>query len=167
VAEAGQRIDVIFPLNFGLPASLPANRAIANAAVRLSRAHRAPIFFAPDGILDLGGYSLTFCTDFGGYVSTVKQVAALVDAARERAWERVLVVAAPPHAWRALRDVRAAGLMAEIDDSLCGHPRGIWYSKHSEHKQTTASWRWWLTWELPARAVILVRRPWYEARARR
>lgn len=167
MAETEGRFNVVFPLNFGLPASLPANRAIAEAALRLSRAHRVPIFFAPGGIFDFGDYPHSLFADFPGYVSTVKQVEALAAAAREHDWRRVMVIAAPPHRWRALRDVRAAGFTADNDDSLRSHRRSTWYAKHSEHKQTRSPWRWWLTWEMPARTVIVVRRQWYEARARR
>jgi hypothetical protein len=165
--RAGGRFDVVFALNFGLPADLPANRIIAEAARRSSQAHQIPIFSAPAGIFDFAGHPTSLSGDFPGYVSTVKQVDALTAAAQTHGWRRVLVVAAPPHAWRALRDVRAAGFIAQIDRSVFGEPRRIWYAKESEHRQTTAAWRWWLTWELPARAVILLRRPWYEARARR
>jgi hypothetical protein len=94
-------------------------------------------------------------------------VDALVAFARERSWRRILVVAAPPHEWRAVRDVRAAGLVADINQLVRSHPRQIWYADASEHRQTRSPWRWWLTWELPARAVILIRREWYERRARR
>lgn len=159
--------DVIFPLNFGLPATLPANRVLAEAAIRGSREHQVPIFYAPSDIFDFGDYPDARVRDFSGYISTIKQVDALRAVAREHGWRRVLLVAAPPHEWRALRDVRAAGFTAEIDESLRSHPRRIWYAKDSEHRQTTSPWRWWLTWEIPARTVILFRRRWYEARARR
>ncbi len=89
------RYDVIFPLNFGLPASLPANRAIAAVALQAAKRYDLPIFFAPSGIFDLGGYQNLIERDFPGYVSTVKQVGALVTMAEQKQWERVLLVAAP------------------------------------------------------------------------
>jgi hypothetical protein len=159
--------DVIFPLNFGAPANLPANLAIAATALRESRRLKLPIFFAPAEIFDFGDYSHQFSTDFTGYISTVKQVRALAEAAAVRGWRRVLIVAAPPHLWRALRDVRAQGLSAGADNSIRAYPKNLWYSKNSTHRQTTAWWRWWFTWELPARAVILACRGYYERRALR
>ncbi|HLW71307.1 MAG TPA: hypothetical protein VKS22_11875 [Candidatus Binataceae bacterium] len=157
--------DVIFPLNFGAPAQLPANLAIAATALRESRRLKLPIFFAPKQIFDFGDYPNQFSSDFAGYISTVKQVRALAAAAAERGWRRVLIIAAPAHIWRALRDVRAQGLSAANDDSIRAYPRSLWYSKRSTHRQTTSWWRWWFTWELPARAVILVCRGCYERRA--
>ncbi|MGH7839827.1 MAG: hypothetical protein ACREQC_18720 [Candidatus Binataceae bacterium] len=159
--------DVVFPLNFGAPAELPANLAIADAALRESRRRRLPIFFAPKAIFDFGNYPHQLSSDFTGYISTVKQVLALAEAAREREWMRVLIIAAPPHIWRALRDVRAHGFSAGNDDSIRAYPRDFWYAKESTHRQTTSWWRWWFTWELPARAVILACRRCYENRARR
>lgn len=161
------RYDVVFPLNFGLPASLPANRAIAIAAVAMAQRHDLPIFCAPCGILDFGGYRRVIERDFAGYVSTVKQVGALTTAAAEEQWRNVIVVAAPPHVWRALRDVRAAGLSASADVSLYSHSRSIWYSRASEHRQTTSWFRWWFTWELPARIAILTYPGYYHRRAGR
>ena len=162
-----ERYDVVFPLNFGVPAALRANRAIAEAALRESRARNIPLFYAPRDIFDFGDYPESFCTDFSGYVSTVKQVRALTEAAREKSWRRVLVIAAPPHWWRALRDLRAAGFEARIDESLSALPRGFWYAKESEHRHTTTWFRWWFTWELPARVMIHACRRCYERRASR
>ena len=159
--------DVVFPLNFGAPAELPANRAIAEAALTESRKRNLPIFFAPKDIFDFAGDANGFSRDFPGYVSTVKQVRALADAAREKSWQRVLVVAAPPHYWRALRDVRAAGFSAGLEPSLLSYPRWFWYSTQSTHRHTTSWFRWWFTWELPARLVILACRRCYEKRAAR
>ena len=159
--------DVVFPLNFGAPAALRANRAIAGAAIRESRTRNIPLFYAPRDIFDFGDYPDSFCQDFSGYISTVKQVRALAEAAREQAWRRVLVIAAPPHRWRALRDLRAAGFEAEVDDSLRALPRGFWYARESEHRQTTSWFRWWFTWEIPARLVIYACRRCYERRASR
>ena len=159
--------DVVFPLNFGAPAALRANLAIAAAALRVSRARKIPLFYAPRDIFDFGDYPDGFCRDFSGYISTVKQVRALAVIAREKAWRRVLVIAAPPHHWRALRDLRAAGFEAEVDESLRALPRGFWYAKESEHRQTTSWFRWWFTWELPARVVIFACRNCYERRASR
>jgi hypothetical protein len=162
-----QSFDVVFALNFGLPAALPANRAIAEAALRASRTRNIPVFYAPLGIFDLEDYPSRICADFNGYISTVKQVRALVETARQRAWRHVLVIAAPPHRWRALRDVRAAGLEAEVDNSLRALPRGLWYARDSEHRQTASWFRWWFTWELPARMLIYACRRCYERRASR
>ena len=157
--------DVVFPLNFGAPAALPANRAIAEAALRESRQRKIPIFFAPRDIFDFAGYTNGLSRDFSGYISTVKQVRALIEAAKDQAWQRVLIVAAPPHIWRALRDVRAAGLSAGVAQSLRSYPRRFWYSAESTHRQTTSWFRWWFTWEIPARLVILACRRCYEKRA--
>lgn len=166
-----ERYDVVFPLNFGAPAALRANRAIAAAAVRASRARNIPLFYAPRDIFDFGDYPDSFSKDFGGYISTVKQVRALTETAREHAWRRVLVIAAPPHRWRALRDLRAAGFEARvdeaIDDSLRALPRSFWYAPESEHRQTTSWFRWWFTWEIPARLAIYLCRRCYERRASR
>jgi hypothetical protein len=162
------RYDVIFPLNFGAPASIPANIAIAEVAICESRRLGIPIFYAPREIFDFSDYPLSICKDFGGYISTVKQVKALVEVAAEKSWRRILVVAAPQHRWRALRDLRAAGFEAHLDDSLLGsYPRSFWYWAASEHKQTTSWFRWWFTWELPARVVIYVCPRCYERRASR
>lgn len=162
------RYNVVFPLNFGAPATIRANLAIGEAALRESRKRNIPLFYAPREIFDFGDYPKGFCKDFSGYISTVKQVRALAEAAREKSWQRVLVVAAPPHRWRALRDLRAAGFEADLDDSLLhAFPRGFWYSKESEHKQTTSWLRWWFTWEIPARLVIYACRRCYERRASR
>jgi len=159
--------DVVFPLNFGAPATIPANLAIAEIALRESRRRDIPLFYAPRDIFDFGDYPQGFFKDFSGYISTVKQVRALADTARERSWRSVLVIAAPPHRWRALRDLRAAGFVAEVDDSPRQLPRRFWYAKESEHKQTTSWFRWWFTWELPARVVIFACRRCYERRASR
>jgi hypothetical protein len=159
--------DVIFPLNFGAPAGLPANLAIADAALRESRTRNLPIFFAPKEIFDFSDYPDQFSSDFAGYISTVKQVQALADTAADHGWKRVLIIAAPPHIWRALRDVRARGFSAGADGSLRVYPPRFWYAKESMHRQTTSWFRWWFTWELPARAVILTCRRCYENRARR
>jgi hypothetical protein len=169
VATARQEVlkpfDVVFALNFGLPASLPANRVIAAAALRESRAQKIPLFYAPSGIFELGDCPDILCRDFSGYISTVKQVRALVEAARDHDWRRVLVIAAPPHHWRARRDLRVAGFDVELDKSICNHPRHSWYARESEHRQTTTWFRWWFTWELPARLVILLCPRCYERRA--
>lgn len=159
--------DVVFPLNFGVPAALPSNRAIAEAALIESRARNIPIFSAPKDIFDFSDYENCSFSDFPGYVSTVKQVRALAQAAEEMAWKRVLVVAAPPHRWRALRDVRAAGFSAEADDSLRKYPGRFWYSAQSTHRHTTSWFNWWITWEIPARLALLVCRSCYERRASR
>lgn len=167
MAVTMNRYDVIFPLNFGLPATLPANRAIAAVALQAAKRYDLPIFCAPSGIFDLGDYQNLIERDFPGYVSTVKQVGALVAMAQQRQWKRVLLVAAPPHIWRALRDVRAAGLSVDAAPSLYEHPRSVWYSRDSEHRQTTSWFRWWFTWELPTRLAIILYRHYYEERAQR
>jgi hypothetical protein len=168
-SSTGQRggYDVVFPLNFGLPASLPSNRAIARIAVEAAVNCERPIFCAPRGIFDFGGFHNVVEGDFPGYVSTVKQIAALAKIAIQKQWKNVLIVAAPPHLWRALRDVRAAGLCAGAELSVYEYPRAIWYSRRSEHRQTTSWFRWWFTWELPARIAIITYRSYYERRARR
>lgn len=162
-----KHFDVVFPLNFGLPAGLPANRLIAAAAIRRSREMAIPIFCAPAGIFDFGGHRHYLERDFPGYVSTVKQVAQLKAAAKQQGWRRVLLVAAPPHQWRALRDTRAVGFDVRLEDSLRDYPRSLWYAARSGHRQTRSWLRWWLTWELPARLVLTICRSCYEQRAQR
>lgn len=162
-----EAFDVVFPLNFGAPAAIPANLLIAQAALRESRRRNIPLFYAPRDIFDFADHPDSFFKDFSGYISTVKQVRALAEVAREKSWRRVLVIAAPPHRWRALRDLRAAGFEADADDSLRALPGHVWYARESEHRQTTSWFRWWFTWEIPARAVLLVCRRCYERRAGR
>jgi hypothetical protein len=159
--------DVVFPLNFGVPAALPANRAIAEAALTVSRKRNIPIFFAPKDIFDFTGYDNHVSSDFAGYVSTVKQVRALAATAKEKRWRRVLAIAAPPHHWRALSDLRAAGFIAEVERSVLSYPPQFWYSAESTHRHTTSWFRWWFTWEIPARFMILACRRCYEKRAAR
>ena len=120
--------DVIVPFLFGLPTSLLGNLNIVKRAEELGKELNIPV-----SEIDVSERMS----------STFKFVKALASVADRNGWKKILVVAAPDHAWRCVRDLKKLGFEAEADDYFSKN--GILlYDKNSEQWWTRSRFLFWL-----------------------
>lgn len=142
-----KKYDVVAPFLYGLPTTLDSNLEIDKRAKERSRTLDIPIFdeltfAAKTGLAD--GMDTSEWTS-----STLKYVKALAIAAKKPCWKKVLVIAAPDHAWRCVRDLKKLGFEAEADDYFLKNGM-MFYNKKSKQWWTRSRWQFWLR-EAPLR----------------
>ena len=88
-------------------------------------------------------------SDIEGASPTPLTVRKVVDEAKKTGVKKVMLVAAPPHAWRVKRDIRKLGKMEGVeleivyDDFLLKFPQDTWFSRESTQRWTSSVWMWW------------------------
>ena len=143
------KYDVIVVFLFGLPMDSPRNLKLAERAASLSNNLGVPIFDESAFVESMGWH------DGNGapwISSTLKFAKALAKEGANKRWKNALVIAAPCHVWRCVRDLRQFGLYAKADKFFIG---ARFYDKNSEHWWTRCASLWWIR-ELSLRLM-----PWW------
>lgn len=151
-----KKFDAIAAFAFGAPADIAPNRAIARRAESLGHQMGLTIFAQFDVAEDITNHkNLVFldeCEERG--VSTFWLAEKLrddfflylpwVELAPSAPPPRLLVVAAPPHIERCVRDLRHVGFGAESDTGLADtYPSAFWFCPESAQWRTRSQRFWW------------------------
>jgi hypothetical protein len=157
----------IVALAFGMPSSIASNIALKDAANAAAWTLNAPIFTQHDcGIApDDSPIHVEYVTEtIGSPPPTLRICRAAALWAEEYRLEELHVVAAPPHLWRCLRDMRMALTERRMDIPVYGfadealrdaYAPTLWFSAHGTQWYTNRAWRWRL------RDFILKMTPWW------
>ena len=141
----------VFAFAFGVDCVIMSNVAIAKRAAHAAEYFDAMVFTQLD--VHLMGVSVEYFKPVvpGVYLSTLDLSRWMAKRAKEERLTEIRIVAAQPHVWRCLRDVRAA-LRAErlnilvsvyefSDDSY--QHSDIWFCPESEQWYTRTPLAWW------------------------
>jgi hypothetical protein len=98
---------------FGHPQNIPSNKLIAKIATQQALDYMAPIFTQLDVSIDSEHLDVEYAFEnVGGYPPPTLQIAQeAVKWAKRRDVTDIIVVAAMPHMWRCLRDLRDEAYM--------------------------------------------------------
>lgn len=139
----------IIAFAFGQPWEIPANYEIARTAQRLSEECDAPVYTQKDIFFNILPEDVEYIKEDDTPPPTLRIARGAVQWAKKKGITTLLVIAAEPHRWRAIRDVRAA-----IDEqglettSFCykewkEEMKELWFSSVSTQKRTRSWWGWW------------------------
>lgn len=164
--ENEKDFDVIFAFAFGSPADLISNCNIAERAKNIFEDSEEikPLLTQKDIVNAFPlFYKRRHRKIFIGddhkteYLSTLKLIKKFNKLAEENNWKKVLVIAAPMHATRCVRDLRKMGFDAYEDKYLKEHYNMAliwWYHHNSAQFWTRSGLFWW------SREIILRMLPW-------
>lgn len=154
--EKEKDFDVIFAFAFGSPGDLLSNYNIAERArtvfedsdTQIPLITQKDVIFANFPLMYMRRHPQIFITDDRkiGYPSSLKLIKTIVKIAGERNWKKVLVIAAPMHMKRCVRDLRKLGFDAYEDEYLKTHynmPSIWWYHHNSTQFWTRSGLYWW------------------------
>lgn len=132
------------------------NLSIAKRATELARSWEAPIFTQKDVARYIPQKSSLFtASEDNGYLSTFGIVRQLTDLAKKAGWTRVIVVAAPSHEGRCIRDIKKMGFGVMHDYVLrLLYPKSHWYHRQDRQFWVRNPLIWW------AREIVLRILPW-------
>lgn len=141
--EEGGSVEAIVVFAFGSPGSLPGNKLLAERAAMLAWAHEGIPIVAQKDIPLQGSQNLIQIQE-DGYVTTLAIALQFVRQAKIHGWRKVLVVAAPVHWARCLRDLEFAAEKEDVRINcipdmfvVTRASRGVWYSWRSRQ-----FWTW-------------------------
>ncbi len=129
---------------FGTPYTTQANREIRNIAARCS----APIFTQQDiQFPDIWNMDVTYCVEKSGEPPPTLRIAReAVQWAVRLGIDEVTVVAARPHLWRAMRDMKmalkesgATYILVTKSSEVGQHPDDSWYSADSTQERARSA----------------------------
>ncbi len=133
---------------FGVPHTLPGNRAIAAAASAKARSLPGPVYTQRDVLpLDDGIEAVLVEEQPPLRVPTLRIARGAIAWATGRGVAELWVCAAPPHQARAMRDLRFAceeanaRIALRLCDGLEREP-GFWFSPQSTQPDTRLRWLW-------------------------
>ncbi len=137
------------------------NLTIAKRATALAKAWKAPIFTQNDVALHIDpkaeGVVLFTAKQTAGYLSTFGIVRDLKGLSKIAGWTRAIVVAAPSHDGRCIRDLEMMGfdVIQDRDFHLRRHTlKGHWYNPRDPQLWVRNPLIWWM------REAILRLMPW-------
>ncbi len=142
---------------FGMPFSIPANEAIHDVACGAAHIMNAPVFTQLDcGIMNPhvpnGVWILPQIPDTNPPPPTLRIARFAAAKAKELGLTELHVVAAPPHIWRCMRDMRMAMKETCLDATLSACGQDIFLEEHSpsywfyaKGEQYCTRYRWWWT----------------------
>lgn len=111
--EKSKNCDVIFIFAFGSPKELASNQILAQRGIDLYQSYdkQVPIVTQKDIPLSSeSNHHLYFLdSDIKGYCCTLKLIKIFSSLAKSNDWKKVLVVAAPMHIKRCVRDLMKLG----------------------------------------------------------
>lgn len=136
---------------FGVPNTIPGNRAIAAIASATALRLPGPVYTQQD-VLPLDDRVEAVLTEeqYPDRVPTLRIARGAVRWAQSRGVTELWVCAAPPHQARAMRDLRLACVEADarLKLKLCERldqgQYGFWFSPLSSQADTRTPWIWWL-----------------------
>ncbi len=156
--------DVVVAFAFGKFEKLSnsPNFFLAERAVNLAKKWNVPIFTQIDvSVLmsDTKKVEIRFAEERKrkGHLSSLGIALQLTETSLiQNGRLNVLVVAAPPHIGRCVRDIRKLGFKVEEDLCLKSLPFHFWFRNDSLQWWTRSWWQWWLLYEIPLRLM-----PWW------
>ncbi len=134
---------------FGTPYTILANRRIAQIASQKARELDAPVYTQRD-VLIQPGIEVQYAGEQPGKPPPTLRIArASVAWARQRSLRVLWIVAAKPHLWRVLRDVRRAVLELGVEiiihacDEIEQYTEDSWFCRNStqERVRSLKIWR--------------------------
>jgi hypothetical protein len=134
---------------FGAPETILSNRRIAIVASQKARELCAPVYTQLDVRVESGIQVEYTEEEPGNPPPTLRIARGAVQWAKRHGFTMLFVVAAKPHLWRALRDVRAAvredgariGVRA-CDKGIAQYPGDSWFCPDSAQARTRSSEVW-------------------------
>ena len=140
----------IIAFAFGVPWTIPSNYGIARMAYKLSsRFGNAPIYTQKDIRLPYSDLDLDVeytKEEPGNPPPTLRIARDAIQWAKKRGITSIVVIAATPHLWRALRDTKQAVREGKLRISVYSHNwkgKDSWFSQESTQKRTRSWWNWW------------------------
>ncbi len=136
---------------FGAPSTIRSNRWIARTAQEKAGELNAPVYTQLDIRVEEGIQVEYTEEEPGNPPPTLRIARGAAEWAKRRNLTSLVVVAAKPHLWRALRDVkeavREAGAGAKIEVRACKeeieqYPEGLWYCPDSTQERTRSETAW-------------------------
>lgn len=147
---------------FGVPHSTPSNKRIAEIAMWKASGREegewcqgdvvipAPIYTQRD--IQMPGFLGRQCRieeKEGNPPPTLRIARGAVKLAKQQGIRKLLVVAARPHLWRCIRDLKYAirEAKAQIKVFVCREikqlPENKWFDPDSTQKRARSFWKWW------------------------
>jgi len=144
----------IIAFAFGVPSSIPSNRTITHiAGLESYYGFCVPVYTQRDIQIcqdKFGVGRIEYTKEKPGNPPPILRIArGAIQWAKERELSSLVIVAAAPHLWRALRDtkyaVREAGLQIKVlpSELIQKHSKNFWFCSESTQKRTTSWWQWW------------------------
>jgi hypothetical protein len=138
----------IIAFAFGMPWAIPPNKTIAEIASKRARELHAPIYTQGDIHIDNGIEVEYINQDIDNPPPTLCIARGAVQWAKQRGFNYLLIVAAKPHLWRVVRDVkkaiREAGAKIEVqtDLEIEDYPENNWFCPTSRQERTRSKVEW-------------------------
>ena len=133
---------------FGAPKTIRSNRRIAKIAFKNARKFNGLVYTQLDICVDEGIPVEYTKEEPGNPPPTLRIARGAVQWAKRNRLTKLLVVAAEPHLWRALRDVRQAvredGVRIEVRvcEEIEQYPKDSWFCLDSTQERVR-SWKAW------------------------
>ena len=140
-----EKVGVV-AFSFGAPAHTSSNQFIAHHTMALIDTEPTAVLYTDREIVP----HLTYVTaavatlDPSLYPSTYRLALFAIKEAKKRDLSTLVVVAAPYHVWRCLRDVRWAAEANNVDIKLVARPAdGCPFDSAAATWYARAAWLWW------------------------
>ena len=131
---------------FGVPASVHSNMLIARVASQKARELVAPVFTQLDVGIDPDVEVFHIIERLGEPPPTLKIAKEAVQWAVEIGIRQLWVVAAKPHLWRCLRDLKQAaceeGIKIDVCEEIEKYPADEWFCDDSTQERTRSRKAW-------------------------
>jgi hypothetical protein len=141
----------IVTFGFGLPKTVRSNELLAQITKRKSRELCAPIFTQSSSIVVNGQFGVSYMLEEVNKPSPTIDVArCAVGWAKVRGLEKLLVVAAKPHMWRCVRDLKyaakesAAQVKIERCKEIDTYSEDIWFCNDSSQTRSRSKIKWYI-----------------------
>ena len=128
---------------FGSPETIYSNTRIGHIASSMARALGAPVFTQLDVPISPDLEVVLTEERVGTHPPTLRIARGAASWAKDCGLEKLYVVAAKPHMWRAVRDLKLAVLETGKEsisvlscEEIGMYPMGAWFSKHSQQRRT-------------------------------
>lgn len=138
----------IITFAFGVPNTIRSNRRIAQIASKKARELDAPVFTQLDIRIE-PGIRVIHTDEMTGHPPPTLRIARdAVQWAKEQGFKELLIIAAQPHLWRALRDVREAireiggGISIYACQEIKQYHEDSWYCLNSTQLRTRSRKGW-------------------------
>jgi hypothetical protein len=138
----------ILPFAFGVPETIFSNWRIAQIASQKARELGAPVYTQLDIRID-DGIEVEFTEEQpGNPPSTLRFARSAVKWARNKNLTELWIVAAKPHLWRCIRDLKNVirELKVQIEIHICDeinqYPEDEWFCTNSAQKWTQSKKSW-------------------------
>ncbi len=144
------KMKVVVAFAFGAPDTIRSNRRIAKIASQKAREFNASIYTQLDVRIEEPGIEVIYVEeDPAGNPPTTWRIAqGVAQWAKRQGCKEILIVAAKPHLWRALRDVKQAVREAGKEIKICvceeieQYPEDSWFCLDSTQDRVRSKKRW-------------------------